>query len=260
MLILNALNAFKKYKFLLKQLVKRDFKMKYKRSMLGMMWSLLNPLLTMLVLNTVFSTMFRMQVEHYMVYLLSGLVIYNYLSDSTNLSMFSVVGNAELIKKVYIPKYIFPISKVFSSAINFAISFIALFLIIFISGLRPTWAYLMLPFIILCTMLFAMGIGFILSVMMVFFKDTQFLYGVFLMIWMYLTPIMYPESLMPPQYTFLLNINPLYYYIHYLRSIVIDGVVPSFSLHVISLVTSVVTLIIGLYVFKKTQDKFITHL
>lgn len=254
------LNAYKKYKFLLYQLVSRDFKTKYKRSVLGVFWSLLNPLLMMSVQYIVFSTLFRFDIPYYAVYLLIGLVFFNFMSEATNQAMVSITGSASLITKVYVPKYIFPVSKVMSALINMLFSMITLYVIIFISGVPLTIYHLMLLFPIICTILFTMGAGLILSSLMVFFRDMQYLYGVFISIWMYLTPIFYPETIMPDRFMWIMECNPMYHFIRYARNIILDCHIPTLRAHIFCLIFALGTLGIGLYIFKKTQNKFIFNI
>ena len=206
---MDHLNIIKKYRFLLMQLVSRDFKTRYKRSLLGIFWSLLNPLMTMMVQYIVFKELFKWDIDNYAVYRISGTVIFSFFSEATNQALVSITGNAGLITKVYVPKYIFPVSKILSSCINFAFSLIALFIIVFVNGLKPSILYLMLPFGIICTIIFSMGIGFIVSAMMVYFRDTQFLYGILLTMWNYLTPVFYPESILPDRYMIFMKLNPM---------------------------------------------------
>lgn len=254
------LNAYKKYKFLLYQLVSRDFKTKYKRSVLGVLWSLLNPLLIMSVQYIVFSTLFRFEIEHYAVYLLIGLVMFNFFSEGASQALISITGNAGLITKVYVPKYIFPVSKVMSSCVNLGFSMIALYLIIIFSGIKLTWYHLLLPFPLACIILFTIGFGLILSSMMVFFRDTQYLYGIAITIWMYLTPIFYPESIMPEKYMWIMECNPLYHFIRYMRNLILENHVPTLRAHIFCLVFALGTFAIGIYVFKKTEKRFILNI
>lgn len=179
----------KKYKFLLKQLVSRDFKTRYKRSVLGVFWSFLNPLLMMIVQYLVFSQLFKADIDNYPVYLLSGLVVFNFFNEAVGQALISIVGNASLITKVYLPKYVYPITKVLSSSINLLMSWIPLMIAAFITGEGFTKAYLMIPYILICLVIFTMGWGMIMAAGMTFFRDLQFLWGIISMIWMYMTPI-----------------------------------------------------------------------
>ena len=183
----------KRYSFLLQQLVSRDFKVKYKRSVLGILWSLLYPVLTMSVMALVFSNVFKFQVEgvSYLAYLMSGLVLFNYFSEASNLSMSSVVANFSLINKVYIPKYIFPVSKCVFVGINFLLSQIPLYVVLIATGTGINLYHLLLPYAYLCLFMFTLGFGLILSSVSVFLRDMFYIYGVMISLWTYLTPIMY---------------------------------------------------------------------
>lgn len=259
-LLINALAAIKKYRFLIKQLVSRDFKAKYKRSILGVFWSFLNPLLTMIVQYVVFSNLFRFDIPHYPVYLLSGIIVFNYFSEACGMALTSIIGNATLITKVYVPKYIYPLTRILSSLVNLLISMIPLIIVTIFSGLYPTKAYLLIPFILVCLTMFCLGLGMLLSAAMVFFRDIQFLWGVLTMIWMYLTPIFYPESILPDKVACILKFNPLYYFISFLRSCVIDGISPEPVVYVQCFLIALGVLVFGAWVFKKSQDKFVVYL
>lgn len=254
------IDAFNKYKFLLSQLVGRDFKTKYKRSVLGIFWSLLNPLLTMAVQYMVFVELFRWDIDFYAVYLLIGTVMFSFFSEATSQALTSVTGNASLITKVYVPKYIFPLSKVLSSCINLGFSLIALYVIIFASGLKLNVYHLLIPFGIGCLIVFSIGMGLILSSIMVFFRDTQFLYGIVLTLWTYLTPLFYPESIVPDKFMLVIQCNPMYHFIRYIRNLILDASLPTLRAHLICLFFALVTLIIGMYIFKKVQRNFIFNI
>lgn len=256
----NALIAINKYRFLIRQLVSRDFKTKYKRSVLGVFWSFLNPLLTMVVLYTVFSNMFRFDVPHYPAYLIIGITFFNFFTESTNMALGSIIGNANLITKVYVPKYIYPLTRVMSSLVNLLISLIPLLLVTLFSGIVPTKAYLLVPFSLVCISVFCLGVGLLLSAAMVFFRDIQFLWGVLSMIWMYLTPIFYPVSILPEQIAWVLKVNPLYYYITFARTCLIDGISPEPIVYVQCALVALITLLLGTLVFRKTQDRFVLYL
>ena len=257
---LSLIQAFSKYRFLLDQLVARDFKTKYKRSFLGVMWSFLNPLLTMMVQYIVFSTLFKSDIANYPVYLLTGVIFFNFFSEATNMALMSIVSNAALITKVYVPKYIYPIARIISSIINLLLSLIPLLIVVVLTGTSITWAYLLLPFPLLCMLAFCLGIGFILSSAMVFFRDTQFLWGVVSMMWMYATPIFYPETIIPQSYMVFYKMNPLYHIIRFTRTILIDGISPEPQAYLFCLIASFGTLAIGAWIFKKSQDRFVLHI
>ncbi len=249
-----------KYSFLLKQLVLRDFKVKYKRSVLGMAWSFLNPLLTMTVQYLVFSTLFKSNISNYVVYLLTGIIFFNYFSETVSLGMTSITGNATLINKVYLPKYIYPVSKVFSSFINFALSLIPLFLVMLFTGTRFHLSMILLVYDLICFIGFVIGMVLILSTLMVFFRDVQFLWSVLSMIWMYLTPIFYPASIIPERFLTLYKMNPLYQYITFARIVIIDGVSPGPTGYLWCLLCAIVSLTLGIIIFKKQKEKFILYI
>lgn len=249
-----------RYSFLIKQLVSRDFKTKYKRSVLGMAWSFLNPLLTMAVQYIVFSTLFKSDVPNYSVYLLTGIVFMNFFSEAISMGMTSITGNASLIKKVYMPKYIYPVSRVISSLVNFAIALIPLLLVMLATGLKLRPALLLLVFDILCLLGFVTGMGLLLTTAMTFFQDTQFLWGVVSMMWMYLTPVFYPESIIPAKLLTLYHMNPMYQYITFARICIIDGVSPEPMAYLWCVLSSLAVFLLGVAVFKKNQDKFVLYL
>lgn len=255
-----AFSLFTRYRFLLKQLINRDFKTKYKRSVLGMCWSFLNPLLSMGVQYAVFSTLFRSGMPNYSVYLLIGIVFFNFFSEAVSMGMTSITGNAALIKKVYMPKYIYPISKLFSSLINLGLTMIPLILVMLLTGLTPKASLLLLVFDILCMMGFVLGMIFLLSTAMTFFQDTQFLWGVVSMMWMYLTPIFYPETIIPQNLLTLFHMNPMYQFITFARICIIDGNSPEPMAYLWCILCSVVVLSLGILVFRKHQNEFVLHL
>lgn len=256
----NQIIKFGKYKELLKQLINRDLKVKYRRSVLGYLWSLLNPLLMMIVISAVFSYMFRFDIENYPVYLLAGQIFYQFFSESTNMAMGSIINNGALIKKVYVPKYIFPVSRILSSFVTMLFSMLAILIVVLVMRIELTWTILLTPiplFFILC---FSMGIGMIMAVLSVYFRDVVHLYGVVLTAWMYITPIFYPFSLLPVEMQAILQWNPLYQIITCFRTILLDGQVPTAENLIICSVWCVVSLVAGFWLFKKKQGNFILHI
>ena len=251
---------FKKYKFLLEQLISRDFKVKYKRSALGILWSLLYPLLMMGVMAIVFSNFFKFSMPgvNYLVYLLSGLVIFNYFSEASNLAMSSVVSNFTLINKVYIPKYIFPLSKCLFVGINFLLTLIPLYLVIFLTGTGINVYHLLLPFIFICLFMFTFGMGLVLATISVFLRDMFYIYGIVIMLWTYLTPIMYDINMISA-FKGILKLNPIYQYIDFTRTIILFNNAPSINQWINSFLSSFLVLIFGIYIFRKKQDKFIYY-
>ena len=258
--ILNALVAIKRYRFLIRQLVSRDFKTKYKRSVLGMFWSFLNPLLTMCVQYFVFSTIFKSDIPNYAVYLLIGIVTFNFFTEASGMALNSIVGNASLITKVYMPKYIYPLTRVMSSVVNLGISLIPLIIVSLVTGIQFQKSAVLSLFFLCCVIVFSLGFGMLLSAAMVFFRDTQFLWGVLSMIWMYITPIFYPESILPENFKVVLHINPMYHFLKNIRICILDGISPEPAVYVQCLLLALAALLAGALVFRKTQDRFVLYL
>ena len=259
-LLFNVIFSLSKYKFLINQMVSRDFKTKYKRSVLGIFWSFLNPLLQMLVQYIVFSNLFKQDIPYYHVYLIIGVVMFNFFSEACGMTLSSILGNAHLMTKVYVPKYIYPLVRVSSSAINLLIALIPLLLITLFSGIVFTKAIVLIIFALICLIIFSFGLGLVLATSMVFFRDTQFLWGVISMMWMYLTPIFYPISIIPDKLAIIIKSNPLYYYIDFIRMCIIDGVSPEPIAYFNCIFSAIIMLFIGSYIFKKNEDKFIFYL
>ncbi|MDO4922249.1 MAG: ABC transporter permease [Phascolarctobacterium sp.] len=247
------------YNWLLQELIVRDLKIKYRRSVLGYLWSVLNPLLMMTIMTIVFSNMFRFDIPNYPVYLLAGQLIYTFFSESTSMAMYSILGGAALIKKVYLPKYIFPLSRVLSCFTTMLFSMLALFIVMMATATSFHITLVLLPVVLIYLLLFCIGFGLLLSVLMVFFQDMQHLYGVFLTAFNYLTPIFYPANLLPPWLQNLLVLNPLYDIITIFRKVVIYGEWPTLTEHLLCICFSMGVLILGVRVFKKNQNKFILY-
>ncbi len=259
-LLMRVALAMKKYSFVLQQLISRDFKAKYKRSVLGVLWSFLNPLLTMVIQYIVFSTIFKSSIANFPVYLLSGTICFSFFNEATSTGLSSISGNASLITKVYLPKYIFPISRVLSSGINFSFSLIPLLATILLSGLPITRAYLFLPYIFLCLGMLCVGLAMLLSTIMVFFRDVQFLWSVFTTLLMYATPLFYPESIIPEQFQLIFKINPLYHVMRLFRTVLMDCTAPMPKAVVLCGIICGASLALGMWVFKKNQDRFVLNL
>ena len=259
-IVTRLIDAFRRYNFLLRQLISRDFKGKYKRSVLGVLWSFLNPLLTMTVQYIVFSTLFRGDIQNYPLYLLSGIVCFNFFNEATSMALVSIAGNASLITKVYVPKYIYPLSRILSSTINLLMSLIPLLMVMLLTQTPVRPAVVLLPFGLVCLVGFCLGVGLVLSTMMVFFRDTQFLWGVINLLWMYATPVFYPESIIPAEFMIIYKCNPLYHIIRFIRIVLIQGISPEPKAYALCLLASFVPLLVGVLVFMKNQDKFVLNL
>lgn len=258
--VVNAIIAVQKYRFLIRQLVARDFRTKYKRSVLGMFWSFLNPLLMMLIQYFVFSTIFKSDVPNFAAYLIIGTVMFNFFNEACGMALGSIVGNASLITKVYMPKYIYPLTRVMSSMVNLVISLIPMLIVCVITGVDFHKSAVLAFFFMICLTIFSLGLGLLLSAAMVFFRDTQFLWGVLSMMWMYATPIFYPETILPEEFKFVLQVNPLYHFLKNVRLCILSGISPEPAVYVQCLLIALGALLIGALVFRKAQDRFVLYL
>ncbi len=254
------LETFNKYKGLIVYLAKNQIMLKYRKSYLGLLWSLLNPLLTMLVLTMVFSSMFKNQIENFPIYLMCGRLIYEYNAESTKTAMNSIIGNSSLIKKIYIPKYVFPLSNSLAALVNMAFSIIALIIVMIFTQVQLRWTMLLFWVPMLYVFIFSTGLGLILSTINVFFRDMKHLYSVFLTLWMYLTPMFYPIEAVSERVQKIILLNPLYHYVKMLRDLILEGTLPTVEENIICFGIGALMMIIGLLVFKKNQDKFILHI
>ncbi|WGE67135.1 ABC transporter permease [Actinobacillus equuli subsp. haemolyticus] len=259
--IAGKIERFFAFDELLKQLVVRDVKLKYRRSYLGYLWSILNPLMLMMVLVVVFSNLFRFDIPNFPLYLISGQVIFSFMTEATNNAVWSVTGNASLLKKTYVPKYIFTMSKVGSSLVNLLFSLGALLLVMLYTQAEFSWNLLFFPFIILQVFLFSLGLGLWLAAITVFFRDIQYLWGVFVSMWMYLTPLFYPVTIIPEEYqTLYKTANPMYWYIEQFRDIVLYAKFPDVNSIYMGFGVAILVLILGAWYFNKKQDEFILYI
>ena len=259
----NILYSLKKYSYLLNQLVSRDFKVKYKRSILGIGWSLLYPLLMTAVMAVVFKNVFRFTTPgvSFIAYLMTGLTYFNYFSEASNLAMSSVVANFSLLNKVYIPKYIFPLSKCLFVGINFLITLIPLYAVILLTGTGLNIYHLLLPYSWVCLFMFTLGMSFLLSTIAVFMRDMFYIYGIVITLWTYLTPIMYDIRIIDNELlTSIMKLNPMYNIINFERMIVLYHQMPSAASWLACFLSGAVVLVLGAVVFKKNQDKFIYYM
>ena len=248
---MNILQKMRKHQFLFQQLVHRDFTKKYKRTVLGVAWSVLSPLLTLLVMNVIFGTLLGSDIEHYTIYLFSGQLVFSFFNESTNEGMTSLLNNADIFTKVNVPKYMFLLSKNISSLINFGITLCIYFLFVLINGIPITWRFILLLYPIVCLVMFNVGVGLILSAAYVFFRDIQYLYGIFTMLLMYMSAIFYSIDTFPQIGRNLFLVNPVYVYIRYFRKIVIENTIPSVWFHLIAIGYALIALLVGFFIYKK---------
>lgn len=246
--------------FMLSELVSRDFKLKYRRSVLGVLWSVLNPLLMMIVLTAVFSFVFRFQIENFALYLIIGQTLFNYVAGATSDCMSSILNNASLLKKIRINKLIFPVEKTLFGLVNFAISLIAVVIVMIYFQVFPTWNILLLPFLLICAFFFALGIGLILATLAVFFRDVIHLWGVVTTAWMYATPIIYPIDILQGWMISIMQWNPMYYFVNFFREIALWGTTPPLSEFGILIVCALLFFFVGLLVFHSQEKKFILYI
>lgn len=265
----HAKNDFEKDKFILKQLVTKDFKIKYRRSVLGVAWSVLNPLLMMVVMSIVFSTIFgqsrngSITPEMYPLYLIVGNITFSVMSESTNQALMSIIWASSLLKKVKVHRWVFPVQKVLFSLVNFSFSLVAVALVMLFFRVVPTWHLILLPVCLLLLMCFCMGLGMMLSALAVFFRDVMHLWTVVITAWMYLTPIFWTTdyiSQMAHWIQVLVVLNPMYNYLQFMRDIFLFNTVPSALTFGLCVAWAVLALAIGYTEFHKTEHKFILYI
>ena len=251
---------FKKFRPLLNELIARDIKIKYRKSVLGVLWTLLNPLFMMIVLSVVFSNLFKFDVENFPVYLLSGQLIFNFFSESTTNAMSAILSNGSLIKKIYVPKYLFVLSRVFSSTINLLASFTAMVCVMLAMRVDLHYMVLLVPIPLFFIVMFSLGVGLLLSALTVKFRDIMHLYSVFVTALMYLTPVIYPMSILPAWLKPIVTLNPITNILEMFRAVMLYNSFPSIKSMFIAIVECIIVLAIGLYVFYKKQDEFILNI
>lgn len=250
-----------KYRGLLKQLVSRDIKLKYRRSVLGYIWSVLNPLMTMIVLTIVFSNFFKFDITNFPVYLLCGQVVFGYFSAATTGSCFSIIENGALIKKTYVPKYIFVFSKITSAFVDYIFSLAALiFVMIFTKASFSSYNFLfIIPSIQIYV--FSLGMGLLLAQANVFFRDIHYIYTVVITAFSYLTPLFYPLEILPEGVkSFIVNFNPLYFFVTMFRQCVYENSMIDWNLALKGGIWAIGALVVGSFFFKRNQNDFILYI
>ncbi len=254
-----ALAKLRKHWFLFSELVKRDFTKKYKRTILGMAWSILSPLMNLLIMWLVFNNFFGNNVNHYSIYLFAGQLVFSYFTDATNLGMSSLVGNSGIFTKVNVPKYLFLFSENVSSLINFGLTLLIFFVFAAIDGISFTWKFLLLVYPIGCLIVFNLGIGLVLSALFVFFRDMQYLWGILTQLIMWMSAIFYTIDGYGQTAQYLFLLNPIYLYIRYFRKIVIDSVIPTPQFHLLAAAYALIAFCVGALMYKKYNHSFLYY-
>jgi len=260
---ISRLHTFLRYKELFFQLVSRDIKLKYRRSVLGYFWSVLNPLLMMAVMIIVFSNLFGRGIPNFPLYVIIGKLLFLLMSGASSRSLNSVIGNAGLLKKIYIPKYIFTLATVTSELITFIFSLGALVIVIVVTGIPFSWSFFLVVIPIIQLYIFCIGLGLFLAQATVFFRDTQHIWGVVTMTWMFLSAIFYPVEILPdPLFYLVTHYNPLFFYITMFRNFIIGPTVEMGNLELATrgAVAAGGMLLIGLASFSRNKNKFFLHM
>lgn len=259
-MIKKIVEKYRKYRFLFEELVKRDFKKKYKRTVLGIGWSLISPLMMLLVMRLIFTNFFGKNMEHYTIYLFCGNLVFSYFSESASQGMTSLMGNAGIFTKVNVPKYLFLFSKNIQTLLNFGLTLIMFFVFCIIDQIDFTWKFVFLLYPIVMELVFNIGIGLILSALFVFFRDIQYLWTIFQQLLMYMSVIFYTIDSYPVEQQMLFKINPIYNFISYFRSIVLHAQIPSLADHLIILGYALLSIFIGCFIYKKYNTRFLYYI
>lgn len=254
------IERLRRYQFLFEELVKRDFKKKYKGTALGMLWSVLSPLLTLLVMALIFTGMFGSSVPHFIIYMFAGNLIYGFFNEATSQGMTCLMENAAIFSKINVPKILFILSKNAQTLLNFLINLCVFFAFCLFDHIPFTWKFIFLLYPIVYMLLINLGIGMILSSLFVFFRDMQYLWSVFSMLLMYMSAIFYTIDSFSPLAQKLFLLNPVYLGTRYFRKIVIDGIIPSVWFHLLMLAFVLVFVGFGRWMYKKNNTTFLYYL
>ena len=255
----SLIHRLKKHRFLFEELVKRDFKQKYKRTVLGMLWSALNPLLTLLIMKIIFTRFYGRNMPFYTTYLFAGNLVFSYFKEATSGGMSALMSNAHIFTKINVPKYLFVLTKNVSAVINFGITLVVFFIFAAIDGITFHWRFFALIYPVVTITCFNVGVGMILSALFVFFRDIQYIYDVFTMLLMYLSAIFYFVNDFPEKIQRLFLLNPVYCNIKYIRTIVLDGHLPSPEFHGLLMLYAVAALVFGAIIYKTQNPKFLYY-
>ena len=253
------LEKMKRYRFMFEELVKRDFKKKYKRTILGMLWSVLAPLLNVLVLMLVFVNFFCRNQDHFIIYIFCGTMVMSFYTETTQGCMRALMANASIFTKINVPKYLFLLSKAFQAFINFLLTLVVFFAFCVGDGITFGWHMFAMLYPMLWLLILSFGVGMILSAMYVFFRDVEYLYSIFLTLLNYVSAIFYPTTMLPEQWRFLFYCNPVFVYIDYFRTVFIYSEIPSLLIHVLCAAYALVLLGIGCLIYKKCNHEFLYY-
>lgn len=255
------IHDFWAYRDLMKLMVAKSVKLKYRRSVLGYLWSVLNPLMIMAVMTIVFSSMFGRDIENFPVYLFCGQLLFNFMNSATHQSTHSITDNHALLKKTYVPKFVFTLAKVTSCAVDLLFSLAALIVVMVVTRAPFTWTMLLSPLVLLQLYLFSVGLSLFLAQACVFFKDVEFIYNAVTTAWMYMSAIFYPAESLPGIVNYVVvRLNPMYFYIAQFRALVYAGTLPDSYYIIAGCIAAFAALVIGLWSFMRTEDNFILHI
>lgn len=260
MKLFSEINEFYRYRELLKNLISRDIKKRYKRSALGFLWVMLDPLLMMLVFYIIFAGFFSGSVSNYTAYVISGITMWQLFAQGTKVASIAFMNNRTLINKLYIPKSIFPVSVVASSLVHFIFSLVPLFVIIIFSGTSLSHNVILIPLIVCLVFIFSLGISLTISTLAVFFHDVIYIYDVLIMAWMYLSAIFYPVSILPEKYRVFMLFNPVYHYIALFRASLYDNTIQMTGHFLWGIAFALLSFLIGWAIYLRNKDRIVFYL
>ena len=248
------------YRDLLINLTVNDLKLRYRGSILGFLWTILNPLFFLLILAVVFSKIIKFQIDNYIVFLFAGLTAWFMIQQTVLIATASVVNNESLIKKVYIPKIVFPLSSCLARYIDHVIMTLILFLFMAFFKVEFTWSLLVIPIILFLNFFFSLGLSMIAAALYIIIRDVQQILAIFFQAFFYLTPILYPLDILPANYQFLFKLNPFFYFVKILRFPVYYSVFPPLKFLLVVFLLTVVVFTVGFLIFYKKEKNFVFHL
>ena len=253
-------SRYNDYNFLFEELVKRDFKSRYKGTALGILWSMLGPLLQILVMTLVFMNFFGRDMPHFIIYVFCGQKVFQFFRESTSQGMASLMGNSGIITKIKVPKYIFLLSKNVASLLNFGMMLVVFFIFAWFDGVKITPHFFLLIYPTITIMVFNIGVGLVLSALFVFFKDIQYLYDIFCMLLMWISAIFYSIDTFSIQTQRLFLLNPIFAHIHYFRLVVLGGLTPAWHIHVICAGYAIGAMLLGAFFYKRYNYRFVYYM